>query len=279
MKGKFSLLILTIMWFYNPSSLANTTSTESITKTVLDYAEGYYSGDSGRMQEALHPDLNKVRIAKISGVSDVFLTYSTVSSLIKLTELKLGYLNEKDRIINIDILSHDEKVACVKVSTTHFSDFLNLVKTNNGWKIINVLWLAPNDFLVNSQSRNNKSNKYDQLAVTGVLDEFMVGLNTGNLSKTEKHIHPECNIISLMNLRNTDEFIVQKSGKSQFLVSARKKNRNYDFSSYTSSIKVLDIIDKIVFVESKLPGQKGYFQMYNFNNSWQIINALFVPEQ
>jgi len=50
-------LILTVSapaWLY-----AGDADTEAITRTALDYGEGWYAGDAARMERSLHPDLAK----------------------------------------------------------------------------------------------------------------------------------------------------------------------------------------------------------------------------
>ncbi|PYS59909.1 MAG: hypothetical protein DMF76_15225, partial [Acidobacteria bacterium] len=48
--------------FLNAIAAAQTTSPDesaAITRTALDYIEGWYAGDAARMERALHPELAK----------------------------------------------------------------------------------------------------------------------------------------------------------------------------------------------------------------------------
>ena len=62
---KMTLLITPVL-FLNAIALAQTNASddnESITKTALDYIEGWYAGDAARMERALHPELAKRMIS------------------------------------------------------------------------------------------------------------------------------------------------------------------------------------------------------------------------
>src|SRR5437762_7796997 len=62
---KIILLIIPV-FLLNGIALAQTTSpveSAAITKTALDYIEGWYAGDAARMERALHPELAKRMIS------------------------------------------------------------------------------------------------------------------------------------------------------------------------------------------------------------------------
>ena len=62
----FSVSIVASALLLNGVAIAQTTSpddNEAITTTALDYIEGWYSGDAGRMERALHPELAKRMIS------------------------------------------------------------------------------------------------------------------------------------------------------------------------------------------------------------------------
>ena len=56
----FSVLILNALAFAQTGA---SDDNESITKTALDYIEGWYAGDATRMEHALHPELAKRMIS------------------------------------------------------------------------------------------------------------------------------------------------------------------------------------------------------------------------
>jgi hypothetical protein len=75
-----------------------------IRKAVLDYAEGFYSGDVAGMEHALYPDIDKVKPVKVSQLGNSALIYSTYSGLLEATRSGAGNLEEGKRHISIDVL-------------------------------------------------------------------------------------------------------------------------------------------------------------------------------
>ena len=62
----FGVSIFASALFLNAIAFAQTTSPDdnsAITKTALDYIEGWYTGDAARMERALHPELAKRMIS------------------------------------------------------------------------------------------------------------------------------------------------------------------------------------------------------------------------
>ena len=62
---KIILLIIPAFLLNGVAIAQNTSPDESavITKTALDYIEGWYAGDAARMERALHPELAKRMIS------------------------------------------------------------------------------------------------------------------------------------------------------------------------------------------------------------------------
>ncbi len=130
----------------------NTTASEGgkieekkIKKAVADYIEGYYLGDEDRIANALHPELVK-RIPQISKENGArFLQPISRLDLIKYTKAGFGKLKPNEKInLKIDKIDIFEDVAMAKASSVHFMDYVHLVKWNEDWKVINVIWQYQN---------------------------------------------------------------------------------------------------------------------------------------
>jgi len=113
---------------------------EAAIKAALDYSDGAYSGDAVRMERAIHPDLNKVYFYRRSPATGLASIYSTASSLIERTRAASFNLEPEKRLTETAVLEIKDDVACVRVKTAQFCDFLQMIKVNGQWKIINVLW-------------------------------------------------------------------------------------------------------------------------------------------
>jgi hypothetical protein len=143
-----------------------------ILKTVLDYAEGFYSGDTVRMERAIHPDIYKVNVFHLPQGGS-FLLYTTWSGLLELTRLKTGYVDSSKRNIHVTFLKVLDKLACVKMNSSRFDDYLGLVKINGQWKIINVLWANGPDSPMHSTAPFDPEREKPR--VKGIVEDLVEG--------------------------------------------------------------------------------------------------------
>lgn len=108
---------------------------EAIQQTALDYLEGWYEGNPERMQRCLHPELVK-RTIRAQRVATL-----TAQEMIDFTRQGFGqrFTGEKTNII--EILDVYQDIATVKADSAEYIDYLHLGRLDDGWVIINVLWL------------------------------------------------------------------------------------------------------------------------------------------
>jgi len=108
-----------------------------ITATIRDYYEGWFEGDADRMRRAVHPELVKRRIADDLG--DVVTV--TAADMIEGTADGAGTRHSPDRRrIDISINHVHGAIADVHVTGDVYVDYLQLVKLNRRWQILNALW-------------------------------------------------------------------------------------------------------------------------------------------
>ena len=110
------------------------TDQELITQTVHDYFEGWYDADVARMDRALHPDLVKRSPAEDDGAiltKDVLLQACAEGEGTRAA----------DRWVKIDIADVCGDIASAVVRSAPYREYLHLIRTGDGWKIANALWL------------------------------------------------------------------------------------------------------------------------------------------
>lgn len=107
-----------------------------ITSTVLDYFEGWFDGDVVRMERAVHRDLVKRWPGDDYAAS---LGITTAERMIQLTEQGEGK-DVVDRRIKVTIEDVYEDIANVTVHSAPYHEYLQLVRTRDGWKVANALW-------------------------------------------------------------------------------------------------------------------------------------------
>jgi len=248
------------------------TDSAAIVQTALDYGDGFYSGDATRMEKALHPDFNKVCPMKMSESGNTFLYYSTYSGLIEMTRTKAGYLDEDKRKEKVVILKVDGDIAFAKITTAMFNDYLEMIKTDGQWKIINVLWTDGEDSprrTLHSEVNPEKDKEDIKLAITNMYE----GIFTGDASKIDKSVHTEFNGVSITVIPNSKPFIA-KNGFSIIKEVAQSKMQLLDKDKWNLQINVLDIMDEIAAVEINLQSGINYIQIAKMDGQWKIINSL-----
>ena len=113
--------------------------TLGIKQAALDYFEGWYSRDTVRVGNALHPMLAKHTFKKENPME---VKLSTRESLLSyLSTKKPQQINRDELQISIAIYDINQTIASAKVESKDYYDYIQLMKFGNDWKIINVLWL------------------------------------------------------------------------------------------------------------------------------------------
>jgi hypothetical protein len=111
------------------------TEEAAVTQTVLDYFEGWFEGDAGRMERALHPQLAK------RSLEDGHLDQLTAAQMIEATRAGRGKARDPgERQIDVDVVEIYGTIASVVVHSNVYREYLHLARTNGGWKIVNALW-------------------------------------------------------------------------------------------------------------------------------------------
>lgn len=115
--------------------------TKAIISTALDYFEGWFDGDARRMERALHPKLNKRRV---SGDEPGLLqsSPSTAEQMIKWTHEGEGKaMRPADPAIKVRVHDIFENIATATVYSAVYVEYLQLMRTPLGWKIVNAFWM------------------------------------------------------------------------------------------------------------------------------------------
>jgi hypothetical protein len=137
MKGMLLSALLTAAL---PASVRAQTAADSaaIRATALDYIQGWYTNNPARMERALHPHLAK-RLVWADSTGRSHLVDLTAMELIQGTKSHPP-TPPAERRDDVTILSTYGNVAMVRIEATEWVDFLQEVKWNGSWKILNVIW-------------------------------------------------------------------------------------------------------------------------------------------
>jgi Putative lumazine-binding len=106
---------------------------------VRDYFEGWFEGDVARMEGALHPELAKRSFGQGRDRVPVLVTDSA-AGMIEATAEGAGRARAGGRPLQVEIVDAAGSIASVIVRSEHYLEYLHLVETPDGWRIVNALW-------------------------------------------------------------------------------------------------------------------------------------------
>src|SRR5262249_25131111 len=112
----------------------------AIERVVLDYFEGWFGGDPVRMERALHPELVK-RSLQENPAGEATLRTITAEWMIDATARGEGKSECPDDLgIEIEVEDVLGQLASVTMRSAVYTEYLHLVHTSAGWKIVNDVW-------------------------------------------------------------------------------------------------------------------------------------------
>lgn len=125
-----------------PAARAQTAAdTTGIRGAALDYAEGWYTGDGDRMARAVHPELVKRILVTDTATGRAFVQTMGASALVNGARRGYGKSTPAERQQkDVRILDVFGNAAVAKVVMADWIDYLQLVKADGRWQIVNVLW-------------------------------------------------------------------------------------------------------------------------------------------
>ena len=116
------------------------TDRAAIVATALDYFEGWFDGDAERMERALHPELAKRSLGQVDPDSPE-LRSVTKEQMVEWTLAGAGKTdNPSGAPIDVEVIDVHGNIATVVVRSSVYREYLQLIRTGDGWKIVNALW-------------------------------------------------------------------------------------------------------------------------------------------
>jgi hypothetical protein len=117
-----------------------TADAKIIRQKVLDYIEAWYKGEPERGEKSLHPGLAK-RIVRSHPETGDYLEEMSATKLADRWRSGDGTATPKEKQKKeITLLDVCGNMACVKLETSGWIDYMHLAKVNGDWVIINILW-------------------------------------------------------------------------------------------------------------------------------------------
>ena len=129
-----------LLWAAGPTPPPTDADVAAVRSTVLDYFEGWFDGDTARMERALHPLLAKRSWAQDPARTPALST-TTAEQMALFTARGNGRTNDPDRRrLDVRIVEVSGHIATAVVHADAYVEYLHLVATPDGWRIVNGLW-------------------------------------------------------------------------------------------------------------------------------------------
>lgn len=114
---------------------------DAIIATAMDYFEGWFDGDEERMARALHPDLDK-RGVNVDETGARLSDQMTATQMIGWTRDGEGKAERPaDIAIPVKVDGIYERIATATVYSAVYVEYLHLMRTPQGWRIVNALFM------------------------------------------------------------------------------------------------------------------------------------------
>jgi hypothetical protein len=115
-------------------------------KAALDYIEGWYDGDTARVEQVLHPEFVR-RIAAVTVAGDDFFWNQDRAQFLEAVRRGGDKATPADqRQIKVTVRDVAQTTAAIRIDSAYYVEYLSLVKLRDKWQIVNVLWEnVPND--------------------------------------------------------------------------------------------------------------------------------------
>jgi len=246
-------------------------------QTALDYSDGAYSGDAARMERALHPDLNKLMFRRRSPATGLMAIYSTWSDLIELTRTASFSVDPEKRLTETSVLEINDDVACLRVKTAWWCDYLQLIMVGGRWRIINVLWTS--GLSAPPQAKvvpGFDAGKERPAALQAALD-YVEGRLSGDAARLEKVLHPETSQVTYMVAAKTNAAFVMRARYSGILEPVKAKLGLAPENARKAEARVLDLMDGMAFAAAQTALGAAYLQLQLMDGQWKVINVLVRP--
>ena len=140
MRTTLALVLLLAAGLAGPAAGQAAADSAAIRATALDYIDGWYTGDGPRMERALHTHLAKRMVYTDQASGKSRLVDLTAIELVQRTASGAGKLPADKRREDVAILDIYGNAAMVKIDAVQWVDYLQLIKWDGRWVIVNVVW-------------------------------------------------------------------------------------------------------------------------------------------
>ena len=237
----------------------------AIIETVLNYADGFYEGLAERMTKAVHPLLSKRALMPAAEGGPSKLSTMNSEMLIELTRAGRGKLPPEQRGVKAEVLDVSGDLATARVFTVQFNDYLHLIRTDNGWRILNVLWRPPAKTVTEP----------DRPSLAAVTRDYLAAMAGKNGQAVLEVLHPAVTF-RVVGASPAGSRLVVQDALAEYvadLVNAGRMPLPPDAGG-TGTVALLDAYEDIATVKLSAGPFLQYAHLGRLAGRWRVINAL-----
>jgi len=268
------LVCFSVLVTYGQEVPASHDDSAAIIQNAMNYIDGYYSGDAARIEKAVHPDLNKATPRDLPQTGRTALAYTTYSGLVEFTRAKIGALDDTARHITVSILNIENDVSDVKIISANFTDYIQLVRLDGEWKIVNVIFTSGSKIPPRLKDFKAEAEKaeIEKTAMT-----YLAGLSAADAAKLALAIDHDFNKITLQPIAQTGKTSIRRQRYDAVMENALAGFGKQDEVYRNNKVSILDVTDGLAVARCESTGVIEYVQMYKGNGQWKIFNSIARP--
>ncbi|MGB0892064.1 MAG: nuclear transport factor 2 family protein [Flavobacteriaceae bacterium] len=122
---------------------------KDVTQAAYNYIDAFYKADTTLAYKSVHKEVRKVgwwyNDKKKAFTDNLEMPFDKLIALAKKWNANGKRANNKS-IREVEVLEVSDKIAVAKVTAVWGIDYLNMVKTKDGWKSINIIWQSKPKF-------------------------------------------------------------------------------------------------------------------------------------
>jgi hypothetical protein len=110
---------------------------DAVRAVALDYFEGFYDADLARVDRAMHPELVKRTGFQVEYDPP---RVTTKQMMLDFVRGGGGAEDKTEDPIEVTVVDVHHDIATVVVRSAQYREYLHLLRTTSGWKIVHAFW-------------------------------------------------------------------------------------------------------------------------------------------
>jgi peroxiredoxin len=253
------------------SNAASQQDSAAIRQTALDFYDGFYSSDVARVEKAIHPDINRATPRDLPQTGRTLPTYSTYSALIENTRAKLGALDDTARHIQVEILNIDTDVTDMKVTSANFTDYVQAVKLDGQWKMVNVISTTG---ITGPPRLKDFKPEAERAAIERTALDYLAGISGADAARLEITLSPDFSKITLNPIAATGKTSLRRQRYESMIENTRAGVGKLDEIYRDNRATIIDLTDGLALVRCDMTVLHEFVQMFKSGGEWKILNSI-----